>query len=70
MRRAFDIEEKSVGAVLRAPNISAQWRSGRRIARRPERQPPQRGVIGGFVDLAGLQIIGLCTGISQWLTAY
>ncbi len=54
MRGAFDVEEKTVGAVFFAPKILAPRRSGRRIARRPEREAAQRGVIGGGIDRAGL----------------
>ena len=50
MRRAFDVEEKTVGAVLLVPR-----RGGRRIARRPQRKPAQRRIVGGGVDGAHLQ---------------
>ena len=50
MRGAFDVEEKTVGAVFLAPG-----RGGRRVARRPQRQPAQRGIVGGGIDGAHLQ---------------
>ena len=50
MRGAFDVEEKTVGAVLLAPG-----RGGGRIARGPKRHAPQRGAVGGGVDGAHLQ---------------
>ena len=69
MRGAFDVEEKTVGAVLLAPDILAQGRGGRRIARRPQRQAPQRGVIGGCIDGAHLQGSGFRPRVGQRLAA-
>ena len=60
MRGAFDVEEKTVGAVFLSPG-----RSGRRVARRPERQPPQRRVIGGAIDRAGLHLAGFGARIGE-----
>ena len=62
MRGAFDVEEKTVGAVLLAPRGG-----GRRIARRPQRQATQRGVIGGGIDGAHLQHAGFRPRVGQWL---
>ena len=50
MGGAFDVEEKTVGAVLLVPR-----RGGRRIARRPQGQALERGVVGGRIDGARLQ---------------
>ena len=52
MRRAFDVEEKTVGAVV---SSKFQRRSGRRVARRPQGEPAQRGIVGGGIDGAHLQ---------------
>ena len=57
MRGAFDVEEKTVGAVLLAPIRTG--RGGRRIARRPQRQAAQRGIVGGGIDGAHLQVVPL-----------
>ncbi len=62
MRGAFDVEEKTVGAVLLIPG-----RGGRRIARRPQRQAAQRGVIGGGIDGAHLQKSGFRARVGQRL---
>ena len=55
MRGAFDVEEKTVGAVVFAPKIPAQWRGGRRVTRRPQSEPPQRGIVGSGIHRAHLQ---------------
>ena len=54
MRGAGDVEKKAVRAVLLAPG-----RDGRRVARRPQRQAPQRGSVGGGIGGAHLQHAGL-----------
>ena len=65
VRCALDVEEKSVGAVFRTPR-----RSRRRIARRPQRQMPQRGGIGGSIGCAHLQMACLGARICQRLAEY
>ena len=65
MRGAFDVEEKTVGAVLLAPG-----RGGRRIARRPQRQAAQRGVIGGGIDGARLQLARFRARVGQRLAEH
>ncbi len=57
MAGPFDVEENTIGAVVLAPKISAQGRSGRRVTRRPEREPPQRCIVGGGIRGAQLQKI-------------
>jgi len=67
MRGAFDIEEKAVRAIRLAPNLLAQWRGGRRIARRPQCQTAQRVIIGGGIDGAHLQVARFCARVGQRL---
>ena len=67
MAGAFDVEENTIGAVVLAPKISAQGRSGRRVACRPEREPPQRGIVGGGIDGAHLQNIRFRPRVGQRL---
>ena len=65
MRGSLDVEEKTVGAVFRAPR-----RSGRRITRRPQRQPAQRGIVGCAIKGVDLQVAGLGARIGQRLAEY
>ena len=65
MRGAFDVEEKTVGAVLGIPG-----RGGRRIARRPQRQTAQRGIIGGGIDGARLQLARFGARVGQRLAEH
>jgi len=62
MRRAFDIEKETIGAVSFAPR-----RSGRRVTRRPQREAAECGVIGGGVDRAGLHLAGFGARVRQRL---
>ena len=65
MRGALDVEEKTVGAVLRVPG-----RRGRRIARRPQRQAAQRGVVVGRFDGVHLQVARFRACIGQRLAGH
>ena len=60
MRCARDVEEKTVGAIVLAPR-----RSGRRVARRPQGQAPQRGIVGGGIGVAHLQKFRFGPGVGQ-----
>ena len=60
MRRAFDVEEETVGAVLFTPR-----RGGRRVARRPQGDAAQRGIVGCGIDCAHLQPVGFGPRIGQ-----
>ncbi len=60
MRCARDVEEKTVGAIVLAPR-----RSGRRIARRPQRQAPQRGIVGDGIGVAHLRKFRFGPGVGQ-----
>ena len=60
MRRAFDVEEETIRAVVFVPR-----RSGRRVARRPQGDAAQRGIVGRGIDGAHLQPIGLGPRIGQ-----
>ena len=60
MRRAGDIEEKTVGAIGFVPR-----RGSRRVARRPQRQAPQRGIVGGGIGVAHLQKFRFGPGVGQ-----
>jgi len=62
MRRALDIEEQTVGAVLLAPR-----RSGRRVTRCPQCEAAECGIIGGGIDRACLQPAGFGARIGQRL---
>ena len=60
MGGACDVEEKTVGAVVFVPR-----RGGRRVARRPQRQAPQRGIVGGGIGVAHLQKFRFGPGVGQ-----
>jgi len=62
MRGAFDVEEKTIGAIRLPPG-----RGGRRIARRPQRQTAQRSLIGGGLDDARLQLARFRARVGQRL---
>ncbi len=60
MRCAGDVEEKSIGAVLFTPQ-----RHRRRVARRPQRQLTQRGIVRGRIGGIHLQPVDLGAGIGH-----
>ena len=62
MRGAGDVEKQSVGA---APLVEGRDRG--RVARRPQREPSQRRVVGGRIGGAHLQALGFCARVRERL---
>ncbi len=54
-RRTDALSLRCRGKNRRRRCLSSPRRSGRRVARRPQRQPAQRGIVGGGIDGAHLQ---------------
>ena len=60
MRGAGDVEEEAIRAALLVPR-----RDRGRIARRPQREPPQRRVIGGGIGIVHLERTGFGARIRE-----